>query len=129
MHVQSGGLLLSDFIRFLMICSAHEVNGTLPALDLLFLHTMLIKKLLAYNSLTEQRQLRRGASVHARCDNGLTQLQSWCSGEDAESADGILMLHEAGADFDAAHPGGLTALWNLRNYTSWQVLRELAAAG
>jgi len=48
-----------------------------------------------------------------------------------KSAKGILMLLEAGADFNAAHKGkdGNTALYLLVDHRRLPVLRELAAAG
>ena len=72
--------------------------------------------------------LQRGAGIHARSSDGYTPLQSWCSAPNTQSAAGIIVLLEAGADFDASHPEGKTALWLLCNNLRVQVLRELLAA-
>jgi hypothetical protein len=155
--LQSGGLLLSAFIRFLVECALHKVGEKLPAREVLDQHRPLIDQLLARKPPAHMAEhaeergalallcslcipadrasvlipwaralLDRGAHVHVRDVDGDSPVQSWCSGDEAASAAGIIVLLEAGADLDS---DSRTALWLLCNNARVQVLRELAAGG
>ncbi len=74
--------------------------------------------------------MRRGAAdINARAADGTTSAQNWCSSNVMNSAKGILMLLDAGADLDATHPRGWTVLYQLCYFSRLEVLRELSEAG
>lgn len=73
--------------------------------------------------------IQRGADVRARSTDGYTPLQSWCLNEKLDSAAGVLLLLDAGAELDESHSEGMPAWWLLSRISRAQVLRELLMAG
>ena len=156
--LQSGELLLTSFIRFLVQCTLHKQEDQWPLNKQLIqhaavIHALLTRKpsLLAHHA-EEQSVLtllcslaypkgagspiigwaraliERGASLHTRGMNDDTPLQSWCRKSAIQPA-GVRMLLEAGADLSESHPRGETAVWHLCSNKNLVVLQQLAAAG
>jgi hypothetical protein len=154
--VQSGRLLLTPFVKFLIHCYDRKTVGILqqhhdvvcallarPPMSAMrnhpeermvltefmprFIYDALVKEKYAFEWM--KALIKRGADVNAiGFSNQTTPLQHWCY-DCTSSAAGLLLLLEAGADLNAPQVVGNTAVYLLCEHFKLDVLRELAAAG